>query len=156
MCYQTTERYRWSLNTYCEVKEVTLKILHTVWFQTYDIWRRHNYGDSKKISDCPGLFVVCLWLKRKIGGPQGLFLPFHTVHGAHGGEEEKGMTEDEMVRWHHPLDGREFEKLWELVKDREAWHAAVHGVTKSRTRLSNWTELRACLGWKCTVGLLIC
>ena len=95
-------------------------------------------------------------------------------------QEEKGMTEDDMVGWHHWLDAHEFEKtlafgdgqgslacysswgsqarilkwsaiafsmdmslskLWELVMDREAWHATVHGVTKRWTRLSNWTEL---------------
>ena len=56
-------------------------------------------------------------------------------------QEEKGTTVDEMVGWHHWLSGHEFlSKLQELVMDREAWHAAVHGVAKSLTRLSDWTE----------------
>ena len=61
--------------------------------------------------------------------------------GKDWGQEEKGTTEDEMAGWHHWLDGRESEWIWELVMDREAWRAAIHGVAKSRTRLSNWTEL---------------
>ena len=55
-------------------------------------------------------------------------------------QKEKWTTEDEMVGWHHWLNGHEFEQARELVMDREAWCAAVHGVTKSRTWLSNWTD----------------
>jgi len=43
------------------------------------------------------------------------------------------MTEDEMVGWHHQLDGHEFEQALELVMDREAWIAAVHEVAKCWT-----------------------
>ena len=44
-----------------------------------------------------------------------------------------------MVGWHRRFNGSEFEQVWKLVMDRETWHAAVHGVAKSRTRLSDFT-----------------
>ena len=42
-----------------------------------------------------------------------------------------------MAGWYHGCDGHEFEQTQELVMDREAWRAAVHGVAKRRTRLSD-------------------
>ena len=68
------------------------------------------------------------------------FIWKHPASGRGWGQEEKGTTEDEMAGWHHRLDGHEFE--WNLgAGDGQGGpHAAIHGVTKSRTRLSDWTE----------------
>ena len=57
--------------------------------------------------------------------------------GRDWGQEEKGTTEDEMAGMYHPVDGHELSKFREMVMDREAWRAAIHGVAKSRTRLSD-------------------
>ena len=51
--------------------------------------------------------------------------------------QEKGMTEDEMVGWHHLLNGHEFEQALRVGDGQEAWHGAVCGVAKRRTRLSD-------------------
>ena len=58
-------------------------------------------------------------------------------------KQEEKMTEDEMVGWHHWLSGHEFEQALGVDDGQEAWCAAVHGVTKSWTGLSNWTDLNS-------------
>ena len=56
-------------------------------------------------------------------------------------EQEKGTTEDKMAGWHTNSMDLGLGGLRELVMNRGAWRAAIHGVAKSRTRLSDWTEL---------------
>ena len=60
-----------------------------------------------------------------------------SVTGKDWTQEEKRTTEDEMVGWHHRLDGHELSKLRELVMHWKACCGAVHGITKSWTQLSD-------------------
>ena len=85
---------------------------------------------------------------------KGWVIGKHSEAGRDWGHEEKGTTEDEMDRWHHWLNGRE--SGWTLgVGD------AIYGVAKSRTRLSDWSDLiwykvRLLDHWACKALLCFC
>ena len=103
--------------------------------------RRSNQSILKKIS--PEYSLEGLMLKLTLQYFGHLMWRADSLEDPDAGKDwkwkEEGKTEDEMVGWHHWFNGYGLGGLQELVMDREAWRAVVHGVTKSRTRLSDWT-----------------
>ena len=113
--------------------------------------RRSNQSILKEIS--PGCSLEGLMLKLKLQYFGHLMWRVDSLEktlmlGGIGGRRRRGW---QRVRWLNGITnlmGMNLSKLWGFVMDREAWRTVIHGVVKSQTLLSNWTEMN----WTCTLG----
>ena len=114
--------------------------------------RRSNQSILKEIS--PGCSLEGLMLKLELQCFGYLMWRIDSLEktlmmGGIGGRRRRGC---QRMRWLDGITdsmGMSLSKLWELVMDRESWCAAIHGIEKSRTRLSNWTELNVFIVYPC-------
>ena len=127
---------RWRINTF------SLWCWRRLWRAPWTA-RRSNQSILKEIS--PGCSLEGLMLKLKLQYVDHLMWRADSFEktlmlGGIGGRRKRGWQRMGWLECTSDTMDMGLGELWELVMDREAWHAAVHGVAKSETRLSYWTE----------------